>query len=658
MKYSIYIVTLFVTLSAFAQTKDRRAELDVQGGISEISVSPDEKIWLVTSKGNSYYSNNIDSNWHYGKPLFEPIDEFGTFDPRLDRISFFNKDTAIMTGYISAKQNDRKNGYYWTGDAGKTWELKAFGGNSWIYDVFVGTHGKAWMGGSEGEIYFTKDFGQHWEKLNSPYNFSSRMHSIYMVNSELGISCALYNGLHTTTDNWKSYKKIETPFDQKKYKAPERSSDNRIEEILLWDNYIIVNQYNQVFYSEADTIEWKPFPIKVYDFELDTDSNTLLVVGDSSNIFAFTSPTEYKLYANLSLSGNVHDFKVVNGSLFILSGNNVVYKVQKNELKKLFPYTTDRIIEEPQLVRQGRKFVWGTNGKHLYIVEGVRSEWYRENVLDFNIVDFRLLNDSVAILWDGRNNHIYSLKDHTAKRYLPEAPFNDFLKSPLVSFTINAGSRGCFHSYYDEVRYKMTNDTVFVADTFISTGYVFKIRDFKKRTNKSDLLTVLKDINSNPQVVPTIKDFRITDSEIKNYLIMVDNRLRNKESDIFHRRKKTDRDFYYSVPTMLDTLNNSVLDSVLKKKENLTSTTTNWFDIKIINKREDTLIVKREYHTEAFNWHLPWRVEYKGQYFSCYNIGFSRFINSCIPEDFFGKEGFNNGQLLMEIADYLWSRKE
>lgn len=657
MKYSIYIVTLFVTLSAFAQTKDRRAELDIHGSTDEISVSPNEKIFLVTATGNIYYTDNIDSNWHYGKSIFKPSIGLYPDSPHLDRISFFNKDTAIMTGYISAKQNERMGGYYWTKDGGKHWELFDFGGNSWIYNAFVDKNGNAWMGGSSGQIYYSKDFGQHWKKLNSPYNSSSRVNSIFMVSSTSGISGALGNEIYITTNNWKSYKKIKTPYDQKKYSINTDLPEDRIEKIRLWNNVILVNQNRHIYYTDRNKIDWKPFPIKVFDFELDTDSNTLLVVGDSMKIYSFTSPTEFRLQSDARLSGLAYDIKIVNGSLFILSGNNVVYKVQKNELKKLFPYTTDKKIEEPQIVKNGTTLVWGINWNHIYIAEGNEREWYRENVLKFYIKDFRLLNDSAAILWDGRNSHIYSLKDHTSKRYLPEAPLNDFLKSPLVSFTINAGSRGCFHSYYDEVRYNTLNDSTFEAKSVLSSKEE-KTVTFENKINKHDLLTVLKDINSNPHDIPSLKDFRITDSEIKNYLTMVDNRLKNKESDIIHRRKKTDRDFYYSVPTMLDTLNNSVLESVLKQTSGFTSTTTNWFDIKIVNKKNDTLIIKREYHEDTFPWYRAWRVEYKGQYFSCYNVSLSRFVNSCIPEGFFGKEEFNNSQLIMAIADNLWSRKE
>ncbi len=661
MKHSIYILTLFLTTTVFGQTKDRRAELDIKGRVKEISVSPDEKIWLVTAIGNTYYTDNIDSNWHYGKPIFESTDEFGFDNPNLDRISFFNKDTAIMTGYISvSKKEYKKNGYYLTKNAGKTWELLDFGGDTWIYNVFVDKQGSAWMGGSSGEIFFSKDFGQHWEKLNSPYNSSSRMNSIFMLNSTTGISGALHNNIYTTSDNWKSNKKIKTPYDQKKYSPPTGYSDDRIEKILIWNNFIVVNQNGHIYYTESNNIDWQPFPIKVCDFELDNDSKTLFAISDSLKIVSFTSPTEFHLLTDKRLSSYPIDIKVINGSLFVVSSGYEVYTVNKNGLTRSIPYTTDKKIEEPQIVKQGTKLVWGTNGNQIYLADDNERDWYRENALDFYIRDFRLLNDSVAILWDGKkNNYLYSLGDHTPKEYFPETPLKTFLASPIKTFIINSGSQGCFHGYNDEVRYERVNDSVFITTTASANGFrEKKSSNFKNKISSSVLTTIITDISTNPSAIPTFKDFHITVSDKKNYLKLVDNQLKNKESDYFDRKKKINKDFYYSVPAMLDSLDNSIIQSVLNQTEGGWSTTSNWFTVQIINQNNDTLNIERSYYMKTLPWNLPWKFEYNGQHFNCCNIDFSRFINACIPDNFTDKGVFNNSRLIMEVADYLWNKEE
>lgn len=650
-------MTLIFTTSVFGQSKDRRAELDIQGRVNEISVSPDEKLWLVTAIGNTYYTDNIDSNWHYGKPLFEKdTNVFSLHNPFLERISFFNKDTAIMTGYISgSKEKYEKNGYYLTKDAGKTWELLDFGGDSWIYNVFINKRGNAWMGGSSGEIYFSKDFGQHWEKLNSPYNSSSRMNSIFMLNSTTGISGALNNGIYTTANNWKSNKKIKTHYDQKKYRSSNEYSDHRIEKVLIWNNYFVVNQNGYIYYTESDNIDWKSFPIKVYDFELDNDSKNIFVISDSLKIFSFTSPTKFQPLTEKGLSSYPIDIKAVNGSLFIVSNDYQVYKISTNGMKQAIPYTTDKKIEEPRIVKQGTKIVWGINRNQIYLADNNEREWYRENALDFYINDFKLIFDSVAILWDGiKTNYIYSLSDHTPKKYFPDTPLKPFLTSPIKTFIINSGSQGCFHSYNDEVRYERINDSIFETTIASFNGYRDKkSSNFSNKISGSLLTTLLTDISSNPSAIPTFKDFCISDNDKKYYLTMVDNQIKNKKVNYFGKRKKIIKDFYYSVTSMLDTLDNSIIETILNQPEGWTSTTINWFTIQIINQNNDTLNIVRSYYVKTLPWNLPWKFEYKGQYFNCYNIDFSRFVNSCIPEDFWDKGVFNNGFLIMEVANYL-----
>ena len=83
MKYLIILLTIYTGTRLMGQTRDRRAELKIEGRVNEISMSPDEKIWLATAMGYTYFTQNIDSNWHYGSPIFQPSDEFGFDNPHL-----------------------------------------------------------------------------------------------------------------------------------------------------------------------------------------------------------------------------------------------------------------------------------------------------------------------------------------------------------------------------------------------------------------------------------------------------------------------------------------------------------------------------------------------------------------------------------------------
>ena len=596
MKQTIYILALLFTTTVFGQTKDRRAELNIQGRVKEISVSPDEKIWLVTAIGNIYYTENIVSNWHYGNPIFEKEEgDFGLNSPTLDRISFFNKDTAIITGYISGNEKSRKSGYYLTKDAGKTWKLLDYGGNAWIYDVFVDNKGNAWMGGSSGEIFFSDDYGQHWKKLNSPYNSYSRMHSIFMLNETDGISGALHNDIYITSNNWKSSKKIESPFDQKKY-INDRGYGDKIEKVLIWNDFIVVNQSGFIHYTKAYKIDWQPFPMKVYDFELDKETNILFAITDSLKVITLSSPTEFELLTEQRLLSFPLDLQVINHSLFIVSNKYDVYKVNKNGVTYAIPYTTDKKIEEPRIVKEGKNLIWGINRNQIYLADKNNRDWYRENVLEFNVSDFMLLNDSIAILWDGiKDNYLYSLKDHIPQKYFPEFPLETFLDSPVKTFSINSGSQGCFHSANDEVKYDRVNDTTFATTTFSANECRNKKPStFNNTASAVSLANILTTINLKPSAVPLLKDFQITEKDKQNYLELLEIRLKDKNFDFFSGKKQINKDFYCSVPSMLDTLDNSIIQNVLNQTEVGWSSISNWFT-NSINKLTNQILTKTRY---------------------------------------------------------------
>ena len=185
-----------------------------------------------------------------------------------------------------------------------------------------------------------------------------------------------------------------------------------------------------------------------------------------------------------------------------------------------------------------------------------------------------------------------------------------------------------------------------------------KTSSFKNKVSENFLTATLTTINSNPSAIPSLKDFQITEKDKQNYFALIDKQLQSTDFDFLDWNIKFNKDFYHSVSLIIDTLDNSIIQNVLNQVERDISTTRYWFTIQIVNKNNDTLNISRDYYTNTLPWNLPWKFEYKGLHFNCYNIEFSRFINSCIPDDFMNKNVFDNRFLIMEIADYLWNNKE
>lgn len=660
MRYGIIILLIFLATHLYAQPKDTRAEVKVKGRVNEISVAPDGKIWLVTALGKIYYTNNIDSNWHYSMPLFIEDDNF-LDHPSLDRISFFNNDTAIITGYISTdNDNLKKNGFYYTKDGGKSWKLCNYNGDEWIYDAFVQRTGNAWIGGSSGEIFFSKNFGQKWTKLNSPYNSSSRMSSIFMRNSNEGISGALGNNIYTTSNNWNSYKKIPTPLDQKKYVSKEGSADARINKIVLWNNYLVVNQDGNIFYTDSHNIQWKKFPVSIISFSFDDKSNTLFAITDNLKIISFFSPGKFIFVSNRSLASPPINIKAINGALFVIDNFYDIYKIDSKIFKQNSLFTTDHKIQDLDVTKEFGNLMWAASGNNLYLAEKNDQndyDWYREHILNFPVANITPINDYEAVLLDmSNNNHLYSIKKHSVVPYYPQRPLDKFIQYPIISVLIKAGSDGCFHSLANSIVYQKSDKTTLSTKEF-SFGKPPDISNtaFINKANSDILIDILSSINSEPSFVPSIHDFDITEKDKKNYFDIVDKITENGSPISFDQINN--KDVYLNVFRNIDTLKSGLLQKILDDGEGMSSTTTNWFNIEIINQHNDTLNINSKYYEHNPPWNLPWVFEYNGITFNCYNLKFSKFINDCIPREFMQKESFDNSLLIMKIAHYFDEQK-
>lgn len=652
MRKYFSILLLFVVSTIFGQERDTLADLGIAGRVNEISVSHDQTVWLTTAIGKTFYNRDTNSTWSYGEE-FKDTSQAWINRPNLERISFFNKDTAIMTGYIKGTKH-KNNGYYYTVDACRTWELMEFDGSSWIYDVFIGRDGRAWMGGSSGEILYSEDNGINWMKLNSPFDSSSRMHYMYMLNNNEGISGALRSEIYLTSNNWQTYSKIETPLEQNKYESDDQASIDRIEKVIFWNNYIVVNQNGNIYYSRKDKIKWKEFNLELIDFELDQNTQELYAVTDDLRLVLYQSPSNFKHLTEVSLKNTPIGLSVMNESLYLLFPHYEFIKVNSKEVKHVLPYTTERKITKPRIVKQSNKFSWGSSFNHLYLSDNDGENWYRENKLDFYIAEIIPLNDSTAILWDGAyTNYLYSLNSHSAEKYVLNKPLDNFLNVPIENLKIISENSGCYHhavDILDYVPYEELNMQVekikISADSNMTT--------FKRELSVSKLMDILCQINDDPSSIPALEQFNIVEEDKTNYLKLVDKRLSGQLS-YRYGEEKINKKFYYKIINRLDKLDEGVIENVLNKSEGIWSTSSHRFVIKISNEKEETIKISRTFFNNSGPWHFPWLIEYNGKYFVNYNVELSRFIDNAIPEKFMSKGVFDNRFLIMAIADYLYS---
>ena len=441
--------------------------------------------------------------------------------------------------------------------------------------------------------------------------------------------------------------------------ANERENQPRVDKVLIWGPYLIAKQCGKFFYTlTTNGIDWQPFPVRIKDLSLDRSCNLLSAVDDSLRVLWFASPTEYGLPSNERLPAYPIDIKAVNGSLYMILANKMVGRANHEGLTCHIPYTTDHPIKEPWFKESGEHLIWGEENGQLYIADKKDSCWYREAELDFPLCGIKLLSDSVAILWDGLRNHLYSLQDHTVKDYSYREPLHDFLAAPIKKFTISSGSRGCFHYNGHQIEFNAKGNSLFNAVVMSKVG------GYQDRTdsliditvNGAQLVRLLEHINANPDEIPEIQDFKITEADKKHYMDRLQKRLNMGKYD-FEKIQDKDKGLYDSVPVMLDGIDKATLYDILNMGEGFTSTTSNWFEVEIVNQNNDTCRIRSSYYEDGDPWFLPWRFECNDQHFNCYSIALSHFIESCLTEDFYGRKAFDNAVLLMKIGDYYCQKR-
>ncbi|MFT5780602.1 MAG: hypothetical protein ACI837_003565, partial [Crocinitomicaceae bacterium] len=248
MKATLFIVTLLVSTSLFAQNRDDS---------------------LVHSLNQQF--------------------DLTQYDKPSERIEF-NRDTIVIAGYLGNPSNSsKKNVVYKTMDGGTTWKAIEFNGDAWIYNTYHTQDGKIWMGGSDNFIHHSDDFGETWKRRIKPFKPVDRVLSIFMIDSVHGIAGGLSNGLAITSDNWNSSTQVKSPIDQNKFKILKVSARGRVSKIAIIDSLILINQNDYIFYSKINDLKWEKFNIPVSSFLVDEQKKEIDLLSRDGKHFVIGS---------------------------------------------------------------------------------------------------------------------------------------------------------------------------------------------------------------------------------------------------------------------------------------------------------------------------------------------------------------------------------
>lgn len=664
-RFILILTLLFLNSLSFAQ-QDFKAILNIKGD-SEFNISQDSTIWIASRTGATYYTNHFRQPWKYGN--FR--DDKGEFNvgQTFERASFFNKNIGYISGYI--QEDSRQDFIYWTNDGGKHWEKVRFGQSSWIDANYIDYSGLAWMSGSSPSIFHSSDFGKTWD-IFKPIDPRSklRINTIYFEDHKKGIVGGLWNAIYFTNNNCQSWKKIPTPLDQKKYNKIYKESRPTIIKVQRFNNSMIVNQKGKIFHTQTAHVNWVPLE-NLTDFHFDKASNKLFGITKEKKVVILNEDFNTIWSSPQALQSFPKSIKALNGTLYTWHWE-YMYQVDENRFNHQYLYTDEHPIQKPYHTAKATFMVWGTEGKQIFRSNDFGATWYRVAYLDFNLGNFKVLNDHEVIISDKATDRYFKLSTQgTTYSLTPTTlnnPLDDFLKSPITKVILETGSAGCFHHNISQILYVKQANQKFKTVGKEAGMYELERNDdyllqsYSHSFNAEDITNILTKINTEQPCYLQIKDLQINEEDIQNYLSEIDwyekayqkSKTRHKTLKIFPY-KTIDFDFFRDVANNLQSLDSTTINQLFLSPSNMFSTTTNWTQITVINEQGNNLYISnRAYQKNP--WMLPWQVHYEGLIFPINLIEVSQFLENNSPNSFVN---FKEAKIdfIFKVAHSLYKKK-
>lgn len=652
-----FLIPFFFTARAFSQD-NYLARLSISGNVSELGISPAEELWVATMGGNVYYTRRIGELWHlgpYGSLNMYNYSSGKTFE----RLNFFSEDTMMISGFI--QEDSGEDVVYWSGDHGQNWEKVKFGKDSWIDAAFINNNGKAWMSGSSQLIYYTEDYGKTWtsfEKIEKTGNL--RFSTIHFASDErTGMFGSFWNVLYKTMDNCKTWEKLPTPLDQKKYT---RISDNDrpdIRKIRIFGDYYILNQQGRVFVTPSDSVNWVLLP-GIDDFEV-TESGNLYCVNNDRSISLYDGNMQLIWKSEQNPTDVIRAIGVKNNKLFLLT-SDAVYKISPKEFVKSALFTDDIPIPEPYLKLQYEGETYGFDDCDILRFDSIKGLWVRHMTVEFNVSNVFLF-DNKMIISDNSLNNLYVLQPEQMTVSDFVLPPNLFAGMNVAEIHFEKGSQGCFHSNRSVKSYAK-KQTVYSVDKQKSSDDFLKGATNEIETGAVSLL--IKTIDSSRFKDVLLSDLKLTEQDITEFKKFIDKKeesIRRKGIDRLDYQdpyifpgENTDFHFYKSIADSLFKLSQEELNNVFWKSYGNWSTTRDWLSVAFVFDDGKQLIVTNFDDRPNFLC-TPWIVSFEGIKFRMNSIAFGQQIDELTNGQFFADFIRDKNYAIFMIADYLYRKK-
>lgn len=604
------LLLLFIGGISFAQNaKDTLAEINKKYNFHHIYITPNEQI-IVKSDGKSFIKSSETTPFRsYNNSIYDSLGYF---------YKYINKDIVLAFGEYTSDPYI----YSRSENGGKSFSQLTFDSTQ-ISCIYSDKTYNTWISGYNGAIYESANLGKSWKKTPIISHIDADIKGIAMSNINTGILYTDDNCLYITNNDWKNLIKIKTPAQQLSM------NDSFVHEIFCWKDYFIVKQNEQYYYTKKSKIDWKKFKDEFRFITHDNQSDKLFGLSKNNEFVYVPSPEKIEIQnkiGEITPGYSGIQPQVVNEKLYVLSYDNypVILRASKNKIDSIFITTDEFKIEKPEKVVKIKNKYYGITDNALYRSNDGTHNWDR--IYRFKIFTDKILsvkNDSILYI-SSFPNYEFNINSKAFFKIKTIHPFTNFLKYNIKTFKFESIAGGCFRNVSNILEYISSTNNKLICNSNAKFGMdKTEIQGFKNTTETQKLVSLLQEINSNPEQVPNLKEFNLTGAQIQQLNFNP------------------------------DTLSRKSIQSIIDKRF---GGSTNYFEfiITITNTNNDTISF---YSYNSGNDPRPWKMPMVcscGNYkFNSYNYRLPNLIKQLIPKEFIGYTDLNNDVLIEHINKYF-----
>lgn len=470
------VALLLLSSASMAQapTEPFIQQLQVNKAGQLIAAGSEHKLALANSLKGHWKASKLVDYGHYRLPWYDTIDDIG----------FFNKDTFFIIGFLNTEISSKKNYIIRTVNGGQSWEKVGYGLDYIPKNTIYLDNGEAWIAAPPEGIAFTKNYGATWTSLNLPgndtamstFHYDKTFTAIYFNQKHQGIIGWRKNRLTYTENNGESWTFIPTPFDQKKHTKENVHNHAEVYQVALFNDYLVVNQGNQIFYTKRNSINWTLLP-SYTDVYTDAENSTLFFKTNTNDFVACNH--KLKAVNTYTVTSTPGDVVCKNGRLYI-GTNDTIVTLSSHKQPVTDRMRTDSVsCLNPGYLGYMYKNRMYIEGNKIFIDRPVEPNEYHDQLeycytLPFEKNgDLEIENDSIFRLRSPNDSLLYyNVNNKQITRTSIKALIDDFSSAGIKELTFMQGNSTCLITFKEEKLYTAEKDQ-----------YVFQKSTGAPRTN-------------------------------------------------------------------------------------------------------------------------------------------------------------------------------